>query len=88
MYSHMVTSGLTIGFGGSAGLEAPIVITGSAIGSNIAGFLGFGNKERTLLLACGAASGIAAVFNSPIAGVIFAVEYFLPMSLSRFLFHY
>jgi CIC family chloride channel protein len=77
MYSHMVTSGLTIGFGGSAGLEAPIVITGSAIGSNIAGFLGFGNKERTLLLACGAASGIAAVFNSPIAGVIFAVEVLL-----------
>jgi chloride channel protein, CIC family len=77
MYSHMVTSGLTIGFGGSAGLEAPIVITGSAIGSNIASFLGFGNKERTLLLACGAASGIAAVFNSPIAGVIFAVEVLL-----------
>jgi len=77
MYSHMVTSGLTIGFGGSAGLEAPIVITGSAIGSNIAGFLGFGSRERTLLLACGAASGIAAVFNSPIAGVIFAVEVLL-----------
>jgi len=52
-------------------------ITGSAIGSNIASSLGFGNKERTLLLACGAASGIAAVFNSPIAGVIFAVEVLL-----------
>jgi chloride channel protein, CIC family len=77
MYSHLLTSGLTIGFGGSAGLEAPIVITGSAIGSNIASFLKFGNKERTLLLACGAASGIAAVFNSPIAGVIFAVEVLL-----------
>jgi chloride channel protein, CIC family len=77
MYSHLLTSGLTIGFGGSAGLEAPIVITGSAIGSNIATFLRFGNKERTLLLACGAASGIAAVFNSPIAGVIFAVEVLL-----------
>ncbi len=77
MYSHLLTSGLTIGFGGSAGLEAPIVITGSAIGSNIATFLKFGNKERTLLLACGAASGIAAVFNSPIAGVIFAVEVLL-----------
>ena len=73
----MLTSGITIGFGGSAGLEAPIVITGSAIGSNIAGFLGFGYKERTLLLACGAASGIAAVFNSPIAGVIFAFEVLL-----------
>jgi len=77
MYAHMLTSGITIGFGGSAGLEAPIVITGSAIGSNIAGFLGFGYKERTLLLACGAASGIAAVFNSPIAGVIFAFEVLL-----------
>jgi chloride channel protein, CIC family len=77
MYSHLLTSGLTIGFGGSAGLEAPIVITGSAIGSNIATFLKFGNKERTLLLACGAASGIAAVFNSPIAGVVFAVEVLL-----------
>lgn len=77
MYSHLVTSGITIGFGGSAGLEAPIVITGSAIGSNIAGFLGFGYKERTLLLACGAASGIAAVFNSPIAGVILAFEVLL-----------
>lgn len=77
MYSHMVTSGITIGFGGSAGLEAPIVITGSAIGSNIASFLSFGYKERTLLLACGAASGIAAVFNSPIAGVIFAFEVLL-----------
>lgn len=77
MYSHILTSGITIGFGGSAGLEAPIVITGSAIGSNIAGFLGFGYKEKTLLLACGAAAGIAAVFNSPIAGVIFAFEVLL-----------
>ncbi len=77
MYSHIVTSGITVGFGGSAGLEAPIVITGSAIGSNIATRFKFGYKERALLLACGAASGIAAVFNSPIAGVIFAVEVLL-----------
>ncbi|HZX62578.1 MAG TPA: chloride channel protein [Bacteroidales bacterium] len=77
MYSHIITSGITIGFGGSAGLEAPIVITGSAIGSNIATRLGFGDKERVLLLACGAASGIAAVFNCPIAGVIFAIEVLL-----------
>jgi len=77
MYSHIITSGVTIGFGGSAGLEAPIVITGSAIGSNIATRLGFGDKERVLLLACGAASGIAAVFNCPIAGVIFAIEVLL-----------
>lgn len=77
MYSHVLTSGITIGFGGSAGLEAPIVVTGSAIGSNIARLLNLGYKERLLLLACGAASGIAAVFNSPIAGVIFAVEVLL-----------
>lgn len=77
MYSHIITSGITVGFGGSAGLEAPIVITGSAIGSNIATRLGFGDKERVLLLACGAASGIAAVFNCPIAGVIFAIEVLL-----------
>lgn len=77
MYSHIITSGITVGFGGSAGLEAPIVISGSAIGSNIATRLGFGDKERVLLLACGAASGIAAVFNCPIAGVIFAIEVLL-----------
>jgi CIC family chloride channel protein len=77
MYSHIITSGITVGFGGSAGLEAPIVITGSAIGSNIATRLKFGDMERVLLLACGAASGIAAVFNCPIAGVIFAVEVLL-----------
>ncbi|MFN8258410.1 MAG: chloride channel protein [Bacteroidales bacterium] len=76
-YSHLITSGITVGLGGSAGLEAPIVITGSAIGSNISDFFSLGQKERTLLLACGAASGIAAVFNSPIAGVIFALEVLL-----------
>ena len=77
MYSHVITSGITVGMGGSAGLEAPIVITGSAIGSNLANLFKFGYKERTLLLACGAASGIAAVFNSPIAGVVFALEVLL-----------
>ena len=77
MYSHLVTSGITIGLGGSAGLEAPIVVTGAAIGSNIARFFNLGYKERTLLLACGSAAGIAAVFNSPIAGVVFALEVLL-----------
>ena len=74
MYSHIVSSGITVGFGGSAGLEAPIVVTGSAIGSNIAGVLKLKTNERTLLLASGAAAGISAIFNSPIAGVIFAME--------------
>jgi CIC family chloride channel protein len=77
MYGHLVTSALTVGMGGSAGLEAPIVLTGSAIGSNISTQLQLGYKERTLLLACGASAGIAAIFNAPIAGVIFAAEVLL-----------
>ncbi|MEI6123745.1 MAG: chloride channel protein [Bacteroidota bacterium] len=76
-YSQIITSSITVGLGGSAGLEAPIAITGSAIGSNLGSFFKLGRKERTLLLACGAASGIAAVFNSPITGVIFAIEVLL-----------
>ncbi len=77
MYGHLVTSALTVGMGGSAGLEAPIVLTGSAIGSNIATELQLGYKEKTILLACGASAGIAAIFNAPIAGVIFAAEVLL-----------
>jgi CIC family chloride channel protein len=77
MYAQTVTSSITVGFGGSVGLEAPIVLTGSAIGSNVAKTFKLSYKERTLLLACGAAAGIAAVFNCPIAGVIFAVEVLL-----------
>lgn len=76
-YAHIVTSSLTVGFGGSVGLEAPIVATGSAIGSNIARIHDLNYRERTLLIACGAAAGIAAVFNAPIAGVIFAIEVLL-----------
>ncbi|MHB1686906.1 MAG: chloride channel protein [Ignavibacteriaceae bacterium] len=78
MISHFITSGITVGLGGSAGLEAPIVVTGAAIGSNIAKEIKFNYKTRTLLLACGSAAGISAIFNSPIAGVIFAVEVLLP----------
>jgi CIC family chloride channel protein len=77
LYSQMLTSILTVGFGGSAGLEAPIASTGSAIGSRTAQWLLFDKKERTLLLACGAAAGIAAIFNAPIAGVVFAFEILL-----------
>ena len=76
-WSHLVTSAITAGFGGSAGLEAPIVVAGSAIGSNVGQLLHLNYRERTLLLGCGAAAGIAAVFNSPIAGVIFAFEVLL-----------
>ncbi len=78
MYSRMLTSAITVGFGGSVGLEAPIVVTGSAIGSNIGRLMHLGYKKRTLLIACGAAGAISAIFNSPIAGVIFAIEVLLP----------
>jgi CIC family chloride channel protein len=76
-YSHVITSALTVAFGGSVGLEAPIAVTGSAIGSNTAKVLLLTRQEKTLLLASGAAAGIAAIFNSPIAGVIFAFEVLL-----------
>lgn len=76
-YSHMITSALTVGFGGSMGLESPMVSTGSAIGSNYGTTYKLGYKERTILLACGASAGIAAAFNSPIAGVLFAIEVLL-----------
>ena len=86
IYSHIVTSALTAGFGGSAGLEAPIVVTGSAAGSNLATALGHSYRERTLLLGCGAAAGIAAVFNAPIAGVMFAMEVLLAdVTISAFI---
>lgn len=77
MYSRMVTSALTVGFGGSVGLEAPIVVTGSAIGSNIGQLMHMNYKKRTLLIGCGAAGAISAIFNSPVAGVIFALEVIL-----------
>jgi CIC family chloride channel protein len=77
MYSRMVTSAITVGFGGSAGLEAPIVVTGSAIGSNLARIVHLDYKKRTLLIGCGAAGAIASIFNSPVAGVIFAMEVIL-----------
>jgi len=74
MYSHLISSSLTVGFGGSSGLEAPIVSTGAAIGSNTGRFFNLSAYEKTILLAAGSAAGIAAVFNSPIAGVLFALE--------------
>jgi chloride channel protein, CIC family len=90
-YSHVITSSITVGLGGSVGLEAPIVATGSAIGANISRISDLSYQERTLLIACGAAAGISAVFNAPIAGVIFSVEvllaetvvsYFIPLIIS------
>lgn len=77
MYSNIITSSLTVGLGGSAGLESPIVKTGAAFGSNYARTYRLTYKDRTLMIACGAAAGIAAAFNAPIAGVLFALEVLL-----------
>lgn len=77
MYAQIITSSLTVGLGGSAGLESPIVITGAAFGSNYAQQYRLGYKDRTLLIGCGVAAGIAAAFNAPIAGVLFAIEVLL-----------
>jgi CIC family chloride channel protein len=74
IYSHLVTSSLTVGFGGSSGLEAPIVCTGAAIGSNVGKLFNLSPYEKTVLIAAGTSAGIAAVFNSPIAGVLFSLE--------------
>ncbi len=86
MFSNMIKSAITVGFGGSVGLEAPIVVTGSAIGSNFGQFVHLDYKKRTLLIGCGAAGAISAIFNSPIAGVIFAIEVILTeVKISKFI---
>ena len=77
MYAQIITSSITVGFGGSAGLESPVTITGAAFGSNYARTYRLSTKERTLLLACGVAAAIAAAFNAPIAGVLFTMEVLL-----------
>lgn len=85
MYAQIITSSLTVGLGGSAGLEAPIVVTGAAFGSNYGKTYYLNYQERTLLLACGVAAGIGAVFNAPIAGVLCALEILLlDISISAF----
>jgi CIC family chloride channel protein len=86
VYSYIITSGITVGFGGSAGLESPIVNTGSAIGSNFSRVNKLIYRERTLLLAAGVAGGIAGAFNAPIAGMLFALEVILvDISITAFI---
>ena len=77
MYTSRIASTLTVAFGGSVGLEAPIASTGSAIGSNIGRLFRLSPKSVRLLLGCGAAGAIAGIFKAPIAGILFVVEVFL-----------
>ena len=73
-WSSIVASSLTIGFGGSVGPEAPMVLTGAAIGSNLGRYLKLDQKTLMLLVGCGASGAIAGIFKAPIAGVMFTLE--------------
>lgn len=73
-FSSVVASSLTVGFGGSVGLEAPVVLTGSAIGSNLARLFRLNYKTVVLMIGCGSAGAIAGIFKAPIAGVVFTIE--------------
>ena len=74
IWSSVVASALTIGFGGSVGAEAPIVLTGSAIGSNLGRVFRLSGKQMMILVGCGAAGAIAGIFKAPIAGLVFVLE--------------
>lgn len=73
-WSSIVASSITIGFGGSVGAEAPIVMTGAAIGSNLGRFFRMDSKSVILMVGCGASAGIAAIFKAPLAGLVFTLE--------------
>ena len=73
-WSSVIASAITIGFGGSVGAEAPIVLTGSAIGSNLGKLFRMDNKTLMTLVGCGAAGAIAGIFKAPIAGLVFTLE--------------
>lgn len=73
-WSSVIASGITIGFGGSVGAEAPIVLTGSAIGSNLGQLFHLDNKHLMVLVGCGASAAIAGIFKAPIAGLVFTLE--------------
>ncbi len=74
MWSSVCASAITIGFGGSVGAEAPIVLTGSAIGSNLGSMFRMDHKTLMLLVGCGAAGAVSGIFKAPIAGLVFTLE--------------
>lgn len=74
MWTSVVGSGITIGFGGSVGAEAPIVLTGAAIGSNLANHFRLNQKTMMLMIGCGAAGAVGGIFKAPIAGLVFTLE--------------
>ena len=76
-FSRLISSSLTIGSGGSAGPEAPVVMSGAAIGSNIAKLFNLNDRQRVAIVGCGAAGAIASIFNAPITGMIFTIEVIL-----------
>lgn len=77
MYSSVISSALTVGFGGSAGLEGPTVVTGAAIGSNIGRLLHLNYKQKLLILGCATAAALSAMFKAPITGIVFVLEVFM-----------
>lgn len=77
MYTSLIASTLTVAFGGSVGLEAPIASTGSAIGSNMGRWFHLSSKNVRILLGCGAAGAIAGIFKAPFAGIMFVLEVFM-----------
>ena len=83
IFSSIIGGILTAGFGGSIGLESPIISSGASIGSNTARIFKMNYKEVTLLLACGAAGAISAIFHTPVAAIVFAIEVLL-IDLTRF----
>jgi len=74
LYSSIITSALTVGFGGSVGLEGPTVATGGAVGSYVGRVLKLNYKDLTLLISCASAGALSAIFKAPIAGIVFALE--------------
>lgn len=86
MYGSILTAPLTVGFGGSVGLEGPTVATGASLGSNISRMFNMNQATRTLLIGCAAAGAMSSIFKAPIAAIVFAIEVFsLDLTLSSLL---